>query len=179
MFLDESGILMAPVLRRSWSPCGQTPIVRHRTRHHKKVSAIAALAISPCRSNVRLYFRLHPNINIASPQVSTFLHDLRRHISGPIVLIWDRHKAHRSRKTKSVLDLWPSFHALLLPPYAPELNPVEGFWGYLKVNPLANAAILDLDTLAATTRKHGRSIQRTQSLLRSFVAHSPLPLRLT
>ena len=30
--------------------------------------------------------------------------------------------------------------AALLPPYAPELNPVEIFWAYLKGNPLANLA---------------------------------------
>jgi transposase len=169
---------MAPVLRRSWHPRGQTPIVRHRTRQHKKVSAIAALAISPCRSNVRLCFRLHADANIATKQVCSFLRDLHRHIPGPIVLIWDRLNAHRSRKTKAFLSSSPHCHAVFLPPYAPELNPVEGFWSYLKVNPLANATILDLDTLAAVTRQHGRSIQRTQSLLRSFVAHVPLPLRL-
>jgi len=47
IFLDESGLLMAPVVRRTWSPCGQTPIVVQRTRHHQKVSVIAALIISP------------------------------------------------------------------------------------------------------------------------------------
>lgn len=25
VFLDESGLLMAPLVRRTWAPCGQTP----------------------------------------------------------------------------------------------------------------------------------------------------------
>jgi transposase len=178
VFLDESGFLMAPLLRRSWSPCGNTPIVRHRTRSHKKVSAIAALVVSPCKSNVRLYFRLHPDENIATAQVRHFLQNLHRHIQGPVVLIWDRHKAHRSRKTTSLLKSWADFHSVLLPPYAPELNPVEGVWGYLKLNPLANLACLQLDELHRCAHRHSRSIQRNPDLLRAFVEHSALPLRL-
>ncbi len=42
MFLDESGMLMAPLVRRSWSVRGQTPVLRQRGRCHQKVSAIAA-----------------------------------------------------------------------------------------------------------------------------------------
>jgi hypothetical protein len=32
---------MAPLVRRTWSPQGQTPVLPHRTRAHQKVSVIA------------------------------------------------------------------------------------------------------------------------------------------
>ena len=59
MFLDESGVLMAPLVRRSWAPAGQTPVLYQRGAHHRKVSVIAALCVSPERDQLRFYFRLH------------------------------------------------------------------------------------------------------------------------
>lgn len=65
-----------------------------------------------------------------------------------------------------------------LSPYAPELNPIEYVWGYLKLNPLANPAFFDLEQLTTTARDHTRSLQRKPDLLGSFLRHSPLSLRL-
>jgi hypothetical protein len=64
-----------------------------------------------------------------------------------------------------------------LPPYAPELNPIEYVWSYLKLDPLANLAFFDLEKLTTTARRHTRSLQRKPDVLRSFRRHSPLSLR--
>jgi len=125
-----------------------------------------------------LYFRLHPQTNIATPQVIDFLRQLRRQVRSPLVLVWDRLRAHQSASVSQFLERTSSLHTVLLPPYAPELNPVELVWGYLQTNPLANFAFFSLPTLTETTRHHGRRLQRRQLLLRSFIRHSPLPLRL-
>ena len=69
-------------------------------------------------------------------------------------------------------------HTEFLPPYAPELNPVEGVWGYLKLNPLANHAADDAGELARTALGHTRRVARRPALLRSFIHASGLPLRL-
>jgi len=179
VFLDESGLLMAPFVRRSWAPRGHTPLLSQRTRTHQRVSIIAALCVSPHRDRVRLFFRLHPHTNIAAPEVISFLRQLRRQVRSPLVLVWDRLGAHRSKAVSRFLQKASTLHVVLLPPYAPELNPVELVWGYLEINPLANFAFFDLPTLTTTARHHGRRLQRCQLLLRSFVRHSPLPLRLS
>jgi hypothetical protein len=49
VFLDESGMLMAPLVRRSWAPCGQPPVLDQRGAHHRKVSAAAVLCRTPPR----------------------------------------------------------------------------------------------------------------------------------
>ena len=54
-----------------------------------------------------------------------FLRDLRRHIRNPMVLVWDRSLTHRARGMAKFLDSATGYHPVLLPPYAPELNPVE------------------------------------------------------
>lgn len=168
---------MSPLVRRSWAPRGHTPILYQRTRSHKKVSVIAAICIAPLRDRIHLYFRLHPDANINASYVSDFLKSLSRQLKGPSVLVWDRFLAHRAKAVKSLIyrsNIYPFF----LPPYAPELNPVENVWSYLKINPMANLALPDVESLTSTARNHGRSLQRKQNLLRSFVKHAPLPLRL-
>jgi transposase len=169
---------MAPNVRRSWAPRGRTPILRQRTRRHQKVSMIAALCVSPERDRVQLFFRLHPDANIDTAMVIEFLQYLSRELEGAMVLIWDRLLTHRSKRMSEFLAGAKNINVKFLPPYAPELNPVENVWSYLKNNPLANFAVFDVDTLAYFARRNGRSIQNRQPLLLSFVRHSPLSLRL-
>lgn len=168
---------MAPLVRRSWSPCGQTPVLYQSGRHHRKVSAIAALCVAPTRDEVCLYFRLHPDSNIQGPHVIDCLRRLAREL-GRYCLLWDRLQAHRARLTQDFLrdrfDIYPTY----FPAYAPELNPMEYGWCWLKSTPMANLACHDLDTLAAAARRGGRSLQHRPQLLQSFIQHSPLPLRL-
>lgn len=167
---------MAPLLRRSWSPRGGTPILRQRTRSHQKVSILAALCLSPRLRRIRLFFRLHPHTNVTRHEVVAFLRQLQRHLRGRKVLLWDRFGPHQATCTRHFLRQDPSWYPHFFPPYAPELNPVENVWSYLKLNPLANAAIPDLDALNRTTHRHARNLARAQSLLRAFAEHTPLSL---
>jgi transposase len=178
VFLDESGFMMAPLVRRSWAKRRCTPVLYQRGRSHEKVSAIAALCVAPCRSRLRLYFRLHRNENIRAPLVVEFLRALKRQLGTSIVIIWDRLAAHRSRAVKVFLKAHPRIRVEFLPPYAPELNPAEYVWSYLKHNPLANAPYYETISLAASARCHTRRLQHKEELLRSFLRHSPLSLRL-
>ena len=68
--------------------------------------------------------------------------------------------------------------AHLLPPYAPELNPVELIWGHTKSNPLANFAPSELDELLDQTQLATLAIGDDEPLLRSFIKHCDLSLRL-
>lgn len=169
---------MAPLARQTWSPRRHTPLLRHRTRAHQKVSVIAALCVPPTRDNVHVYFRLHPNRNITATEVVAFLRQLRRHLHSPLVLLWDRLQAHRATNVQTFLTPASHIHAVFFPAYAPELNPIEYAWGYLKGNPLANWAPLDLNQLVLGTRRSSHALQHRPDLLRSFIRHSSLSLRL-
>jgi len=127
---------------------------------------------------VRLYFRLHPGDSINAELVLCFITALYRQLDDRAVLVWDRLTAHRAKTVKKFLGGSPRIDTYFLPPYAPELNPVEYLWSYLKTNSLANFAAFELDVLADAARKSGRSLQRKEYLLRSFIEHSPLSLRL-
>jgi len=178
VFLDESGFLMMPLVRRTWAPRGQTPCLRHRTNSHRKVSVIAALAVSPHRDRVQLLFRLHPQVNIKASTVLAFLKHLGRHFQCPIVLLWDRFMPHRARCVQNYLSRNKAWNSEFLPAYAPELNPTENVWSYLKMNSMANDPLYELDELTQSARRHGRALQRREPLLRSLLKHTPLFLRL-
>ncbi|HWO87812.1 MAG TPA: hypothetical protein VNL98_01545 [Gemmatimonadales bacterium] len=67
IYLDETGFLMLPVLRRTWAPRGATPRPPVRARSQEKVSGIGALIVSPRRRQITLALALHPRMNIRGP----------------------------------------------------------------------------------------------------------------
>lgn len=71
VFVDESGFMMIPPVRRTWAPVGDTPIVRHYYRRDR-ISVIGGLSVSPERRRLGFYFRMHAK-NIAQEEVHDFL----------------------------------------------------------------------------------------------------------
>jgi transposase len=175
--LDETGFLMTPVVRRTWSLRGQTPQLAVRQRRHRKVSGIGALAVSPKRRSVALFLKLHADRNVRGPEVLMFLRHLRRHNPGPIVLLWDRGNPHKHKAVREYLEAHPQWHVVWLPPYAPELNPQEQVWSYLKYGRLANFAPSDIDDICREVRRETANAQRRPSLLKALLRHSILPFR--
>ena len=135
-----------PLVRRTWAPRGQPPLFRHRTNSYRKVSVIAALAVSPARDRVQLFFRLHPQENINAGKVLSFLKDLSRHFECPLSLLWDRFMPHRARCVQRYIALKKDWRLEFLPAYAPELNHRERL--VLPENQLmANEAIFEDELL--------------------------------
>jgi transposase len=165
---------MAPLLRRSWAPRGQTPILIQRTRSRDKASIIGVLSLSPRRRRVGLYFCLLPNENVTAVRLTGFLRQLKQHLCGPAILVWDRLLCHRAIHLQHFLARQAKLRVEYFPPYAPELNPVEYLWSHLKLNHLANYAAADAYDLAVEAEFGLLDIQSDRQLLRSFLEASPL-----
>ena len=166
--------MTAPLLRRTWAPRGCTPVLYQKTRSHRKVSVIAALTLPPRYRRVGLYFSLHKDANITARLVVRFLRALRRQVQKPMLIIWDRLGTHRAVVVQRWLRRQSKVDVDFFPPYAPELNPGEHFWGYLKGNPLANWAPKDICELAARARYHAGRVKGRSTLLSSFLEATPL-----
>lgn len=141
------------------------------------MSAIAAISISPRRRRLGLYLHWHPDKNIATGEVIGFLHDLLRHLRGHVILVWDRLNAHRAKQLQDWRAIYPRLTIEWFPPYAPELNPVEYVWGHLKGHRLANHGLCELDAVYERAKAEADQVAHHQSLLRSFVRASTLPIR--
>lgn len=168
---------MTPLLRRTWGLRGVTPILTVRARSHEKVSGIGALVVSPRRRRISLYLALHSKENIRGPHVLAFLGHLRRHHRGPLLLLWDRGRPHRHHAVSHYLATHPQWHVDWFPPYAPELNPVEQVWTYLKYGRLANFAPDDVNDIQREVRRESRRVVRSPELCKSFFRHSQLSFR--
>ena len=165
--------MLQPVVRRTWAPQGQTPILRcwHR---HDRLSVIAAISVSPQRHRLGLWFDLHRH-NIRTDEVLTFLLALRRRLRRLIVVL-DRWSVHRAA-VRRLLERHPrSVSVEWLPAYAPDLNPVERVWAHTKYADLANYLPDDLDAVATAVTDSLEAKRTEQALLRSFFTHAGLTL---
>ena len=179
MFLDESGFQMSPVVRRTYAPRGQTPIVEAFYRKGK-VSAISAVTVSATRKRCRLSYRLLPNnTNAHGEDTVSFLAGLRRRLQGPMTILWDRSNIHqRCGLVKKYLAKHPEIVTEEFPGYAPDANPDEGVWGWAKYHRLPNFAPGDLAELRAKLESELASLDRQGDLLASFIRNAKIPLRL-
>ena len=77
-----------------------------------------------------------------------------RHIDKPLLLVRDRLPAHRSRLVREFIELSEG-HIVTeyLPPYAPELNPVEYIWSYWKQHELPSVCPKDYGELNECARR--------------------------
>jgi transposase len=140
--VDESAFYLLPGVVRTFAPRGQTPVLRlPLTRDH-------LAAISGITRGGRLFLRVQDRA-YTSADVVEFLRQLLRCLRGRVLVIWDGAPIHRSRVIKDFLAHGAAKRLRLehLPGYAPELNPDEGIWAYLKHVELRNVRCQDLDHL--------------------------------
>ena len=179
VFLDESGFQLAPTVRRTLAPCGQTPLLLCDGRRDK-VSAISALTLSPQRARLGLYFRLlTPKENVQAPDVVDFLRRLKQHIPGELTMVWDRSRTHgRSKLVRAYLARHPEIVAEDFPGYAPDLNPDELVWSWTKYGHLSNWVPGDKEELWEGVWGALYDLSKQPKLLASCINQVNLPLRL-
>jgi transposase len=175
VFIDESGFCESGVVRRTWAPRGVTPVLRTKGNSWKRMSMIGAIGYRADGSRSRLFLRLKRSTVRAEHFVS-FLAHLRRHLRGKFTVVWDRLHGHRSTLVREWVERHPRCQLTYLPAYAPELNPVEALWAWLKGTRLANHSRDALAPLANEIRRGTRVARRRSDLLRAFLRRSGLSL---
>lgn len=84
---------------------------------------------------------LMPNVDTACMNV--FLEELAEEIKEDFILIMDGAGWHKSKD----LIVPKNIQIILLPPYCPELNPVERLWRFIKDNTIKNKVFETLKNL--------------------------------
>jgi transposase len=147
VFIDEAGFYLLPAAVRSYAPIGHTPILRETlTRDHRSLNGALT-------SSGQLYLR-GQNRAFTSADVVGFLKHLRQQIAGKLLIVWDGACIHYGEvKTFLAQGAAADIRIVRLPGYAPDLNPIEGIWQYLKYVELKNLCCHDLDELWYELRK--------------------------
>lgn len=174
VFLDESGFMLTPTVRRTWAPQGNTPLLSCWDRRDR-LSAISCITLSPQRARLNFYFELLPdNTNVKATDIVAFLRQLKREL-GPFTVIWDGSNLHsRSRLVQAYLAAHPEIVAETLPSYAPEANPDEGVWGWTKYGRLANLAAANTADLRQRIHEEFDVLKKNRHLLNSFIQEAEL-----
>ena len=177
ILIDESGLLMAPLVRRTWSPRGETPVLLQKGKHREKVSVAAALCLSPARQRLRLLFQTLVNAYFDNQRTADFLRAVLCQVPGRLVVLWDGGTMHKGDPIHDLLEGYPTrLNVERLPPYAPMLNPVEPIWSWLKYGRLCNFAPGDARALNEAVVAELTPLRRDQNSLRGFWHASDLPL---
>ena len=161
LFGDETGVREDGPTATTWGARGRRPTVRV-TFTRARINVLSL--ISP---RGRLWFRCFKK-DLDSALFIEFLKALLRDIRGHIILILDKHPAHVSAATRRFLEKKKtritSYH---LPSYAPDMNPDEHVWGYLK-SMFRRVPMIEGETLEAAVAGSMTTIQEDPALVKAF-----------
>jgi putative transposase len=175
VLIDETGLFLNPLVRRSWAKIGQPPVIGGDGGHRKKVSVIAGLSVSPRAQRLGLYFATEPDGFFTTDKVIEFLRDLLKHLRGNVVVVWDRGSNHKGPLVSQFLRRNRRLTLEQLPPWAPELNPVEDVWSWLKYGELANFVPDDTERLDDEILDRVIALKFDPELMRALWDRSKLP----
>lgn len=174
MLVDESGFMLQPLVRRTWAERGKTPVLEQWDRRDR-TSVITALSLSPKRRRIQMFFHLLDH-NARAEDFIWFLNDLRVELGRKLHVVWDNLGAHRKAENvlRAIECKWVRFHRL--PPYAPELNPVEHVWTTAKWGHLAGVPPDDITDLRERVKTQLSDQATEQATLRGHFHWANLDL---
>jgi transposase len=175
VFEDEAAAMLCPPVRGTWAKRGRRVWLRVSGSHRRKTS-MAAFACYRPRRLPKLFYALAEDASFTEEDFGPLLTDLHDKLGGKLILVWDRLSAHvTSRKTRAFIAANASWLTVVpLPGYAPELDPVEQCWAWIKNGPLSNYRAA---TLAEMTQAADRALNRLRQhpeLLIPFLRHTGL-----
>lgn len=173
---------MGPLLRRTWALRGQTPKLQQRGKQREKVSIAAALWWAPWlrpgqRQRLGMFDQTLSNGYFNNHRMADFLEHLMRELPNRMIVVWDGGGMHKGDPIRAAVDRFkPRLSLERLPPYAPDLNPVESVWSWLKYSRLANYAPPNADTLHERIRQELDAVNSDEEFLKGMWQASDLPL---
>jgi transposase len=169
VFVDEAGFYLLPGVVRTYGPQGVRPVLYEwQTKDHLSVMG----GLTP-QGNFYTLVRQEPLNGLHTIE---FLGHLLRQTGRELLVVWDGSPIHRRHEVQEFLA-GPSGKRIQverLPPYAPDLNPQEWVWNYLKQVELRNLACLDLEELHEQFHLALARLRQKKYLARSFFAGAGL-----
>jgi transposase len=163
-FADEAGIRSDYHAGTTWSPAGQTPVVKN-TGARYSVNMISVVSAQGA-----LRFAVYEG----STNAATFIDFCKRLLHdapGPVYLIVDGHPAHRATATKEfAASTQGRLKLFFLPGYSPELNPDEWVWKNVKHDRIGKTGVISKQDLKSKAVGALRRLQKRPGLVRAFFA---------
>jgi len=137
-FQDEARFGQQGTITRAWAPKGSRPRAVRQTQY-EYLWVIGAV----CPETGQAEGLLSPRLN--TEVINIFLEQFSRTLAEDehAVMVWEGAGFHRAKHLKVPANVT----LVQLPPYSPELNPIENLWHFLKSHHWANRVYENFEQL--------------------------------
>jgi transposase len=161
-FLDEAGFQSDPPLGRTYGLKGRTPVVTS-SGQRQSLNVISAVNAGGAFWAATYTGKLN---------AESFLEFLRNFMKGQtrkVLLVVDGHPAHKANLIKQyIVELAGRLELHFLPPYAPDLNPDEFVWNYMKGTGVSKKPLKKNESLRERVEQDLNTIHQNKTLVASF-----------
>ena len=126
VYIDESGMEMNICKERGWGFKGKILRAKKSGKYYERTNIISGL--SDNKSIAPFVFNGSCNTELFENWVERFL---IKELKPGQVVIMDNATFHKSQRTKDLIES-ADCSIIFLPPYCPDLNPIEKFWANMK-----------------------------------------------
>jgi transposase len=161
-FLDEAGFQSDPPLGRTYGLKGHTPVVAS-SGQRQSINVISAVNAGGA------FWAATYTGKLDAESFVIFLRNFMKGRHTKVFLVVDGHPAHTAtvvknyiRETQGRLELY------FLPPYAPDLNPDEFVWNYMKNTGVSKKPLKKNESLRARVEQDLVNISQDEILIASF-----------
>lgn len=126
-YFDESGFNLSPNLPYAWNTIGETLSIP--SKMSKKLNVLGFLDIN----NSKLFASTTYDRVDTAVVIEVFNLFVEQMTKDTIVVV-DNAPTHTSKKFKEQIKVWEEkgLRVFFLPPYSPQLNPIEQLWKFMK-----------------------------------------------
>ena len=161
-WLDEASIRSDDPLLRTWGLKGQTPTVK-TSGQRQGINAISAVS-----NRGGFWYQVYTQRFNADVFIDG-LKDLMGNRRKPVFIITDGHPVHKSKKVcEFVASMKRRLSIFILPPYAPDLNPDELVWNYIRQTGTSRMPLKKNESLMDRTFIDLELIAQDKILVKSF-----------
>lgn len=160
---DEARFGQQGTITRVWAPTGSRPRAVRQTQYDY-LWVIGAV----CPETGQAEGLLSPRLN--ADVINIFLEQFSRTLSADehAVMVWDGAGFHRAKHLKVPQNVT----LVELPPYSPELNPIENLWHFLKSHHWSNRTYDDFEHLTEAADQAWKKVCLNKETMKT-VCHAP------
>jgi transposase len=126
VYIDESGIELTICKDRGWGKKSQLLYGKKSGKYYQRTNIVAGLVHN--RQIAPAVFNGSCNTAFFEAWVEEFL---IKELKTGQVIVMDNATFHKSQRTKELIEA-AGCKLIFLPPYSPDLNPIEKFWANMK-----------------------------------------------
>lgn len=128
LFEDEFSLSNTATVSYQWSKKGDQPKTICKQRKRERQTAMGSYNFET--GQITLSFHDRGNYQSFKKHLKKILYTYQNH--SKVIMVVDNVRFHHAKLLKLWLKKHPKLELVYLPPYSPELNPIERAWWYMR-----------------------------------------------